>query len=76
MFIKIPVYFDLSGSISQENLTFLQEILSAWVEKELLGRKSQLPIDLPAKIHLKKAGLDPELTAKMVTRARVIDGLR
>lgn len=76
MFVKVPVYFDLQGSLTKENISFFQEILQTWVEKQLLGRKAKEAVTLPGAADLKKFGVDPEVSAFLVKRDKVIDSLR
>lgn len=73
MFIKIPVYFELKGSI--RDLGFIQEGLQLWLENELLGRKASLPIDLPwKKFFPNELGIPEKVT--LIKRDRVLDGLK
>jgi hypothetical protein len=73
MFIKIPVYFEIDGSF--RDLGFIQEALQLFLEKQLLGRKTSLPVDLDWKKAL-PAEAGEILSVKLIKRDRVIDGFR
>jgi len=73
MFIKIPVYFEITGSF--KDLGFIQEALQLFLEKQLLGRKSSVSVDVDWKKAL-PAEAGEILKVNLIKRDRVIDGLR
>jgi hypothetical protein len=73
MFIKIPVYFDVRGSF--HNLGLIQEGLHLWLEQELFGRKTKVPVDLAwEKFIPSEEGIVEKVL--MIKKKLVIDGLK
>lgn len=73
MFIKVPVYFEISGSFKE--LGFVQEVLQTYLEKTLLGRKASEVVNLDWKKALPEgSGYLKEV--KLIRREKVIDGLK
>lgn len=73
MFIKIPVYFEILGTIRE--LELVQEGLSLWLEQTLLGRKTKLELDLPWKKLFPK-NVETPGKILLIKRDRVISGLK
>lgn len=75
MFIRVPVYFDIRGSVRDPG--FFQDLLQSWIEQFVLGRKTQLEIDLNlTKKVIKEYNLDPDTKVLLIRKDTVLDGLR
>jgi len=73
MFIKVPVYFDVEGSITEVGL--VQEFLTQVVVGTLLDRKRSLEITISNKDR-KNFTLPAEMKITLIRRSQVLDGLR
>lgn len=73
MFIKVPVYFEVSGSITDVGM--IQELLAQIVEGTLLEKKRSISINISDKDR-KNFNIPPEMKILLIRRAQVLDGLR
>lgn len=74
MFIKVPVYFEIIGTVPS-NLGFLTENLQVFLEKSLLGRSQKVLLEFTKK-DLEFIDLEKESKVFLIKRERVLDGMR
>jgi len=74
MFLKIPVYFEVSGTVRDSG--FIQECLHLWLQNKLLGEESSKNIKVPWKEAFASEGQEPPKSVSLVSRDRVIKGLK
>jgi hypothetical protein len=74
MFIKVPVYFDVQGSITE--LGLIQEFLSGLVEDLIVGDR-KVSKEVPLTVKMKNdLGVPKEMKVFAIRRTQVLDGLR
>jgi hypothetical protein len=73
MFVKVPIYFDVQGSLS--DISIIAEYLQVNLENMLLERQKSLKMEIPKKDR-KLIGLDDKQEVILIRKIQVLDGIR